>query len=441
MTREPRVPFWIACAERAYALSLYAYPRAFRAEFGEDMRQVFRDRCLALAARPASVRGRFLVDMFGDWSGGLFREHLLNPTGDAYMKRFALIMLMAVSAAGLYFRPSLEAWTYERVEARKTQQHRQENLDAAARLRRVADRAAQHDDAMSQLVAAHLYADASMYAFFASDPSLKDLDRRSSAARTSALALGQDRAAVLWRAYVMDPSNQNYGPSPPHNAVLDRLLAIDADNAAVWQADFSRAVRSGDEARARVDLASMRRASRYDTYEAEFVRAEASAFAPELAAGGSVSLDTALDYGVHLGEVSIYSAASLLHWCRNATDSTVRGECRDIAARMILSGSMRAQSVGMRLSAALAKPGELMPLQSSWRNFLWVRSHALAFAGFGSDELPDVKPARTRFLAALGRTGSWLDAAREIMRAQKIGAAPPPGWHGSEESYLTRKDI
>ena len=36
---------WIGPLSRIYALSLYAYPRAFRQQFGAEMLQVFRDRC------------------------------------------------------------------------------------------------------------------------------------------------------------------------------------------------------------------------------------------------------------------------------------------------------------------------------------------------------------------------------------------------------------
>ena len=39
-----RDPWWLSVADRAYALALHVYPRAFRETWGPQMRQAMRDR-------------------------------------------------------------------------------------------------------------------------------------------------------------------------------------------------------------------------------------------------------------------------------------------------------------------------------------------------------------------------------------------------------------
>ena len=41
---------------RVYSVLLYAYPRAFRLQYGGEMAQVFRDRCGYVARRQALLR-------------------------------------------------------------------------------------------------------------------------------------------------------------------------------------------------------------------------------------------------------------------------------------------------------------------------------------------------------------------------------------------------
>lgn len=53
---------------RMYALSLYAYPREFRARFGSQMKQLFRDRCRDTWANPTPPRiAAFLFGVARDW--------------------------------------------------------------------------------------------------------------------------------------------------------------------------------------------------------------------------------------------------------------------------------------------------------------------------------------------------------------------------------------
>jgi signal peptidase I len=77
---------WIGPLCRIYAILLYAYPRTFRAQFGGEMRQVFRDRCRALAqGRDFAELSRFLFLSAKDWLMTALRERfgekMEHPSG------------------------------------------------------------------------------------------------------------------------------------------------------------------------------------------------------------------------------------------------------------------------------------------------------------------------------------------------------------------------
>lgn len=91
---------------RIYAILLYAYPREFRAQFGCEMQQVFRDRCRAVAQTHDFKRlFRFLTSSVKDWLMTAFRERLGETLGGpsgararliAAARRPAVIWLMAI---------------------------------------------------------------------------------------------------------------------------------------------------------------------------------------------------------------------------------------------------------------------------------------------------------------------------------------------------------
>ena len=68
---------WVNRICCVYAVMLGAYPRAFRIEFGEEMQQVFRDRCRAAAATHHLLH--FAGLMLWDWLRSSVRERLGAP--------------------------------------------------------------------------------------------------------------------------------------------------------------------------------------------------------------------------------------------------------------------------------------------------------------------------------------------------------------------------
>ena len=60
---------------RIYSVLLYAYPRDFRLQFGNDMRQVFRDRCRDAGRTPGRFAMlRFAIHLAADWLSTTVKE-------------------------------------------------------------------------------------------------------------------------------------------------------------------------------------------------------------------------------------------------------------------------------------------------------------------------------------------------------------------------------
>lgn len=65
------------CFCRTYLIMLYAYPRPFRARFGDEMQQLFRDRCRQATRTPGLANWvRFAFHSAADWFTTLFQERI-----------------------------------------------------------------------------------------------------------------------------------------------------------------------------------------------------------------------------------------------------------------------------------------------------------------------------------------------------------------------------
>jgi signal peptidase I len=89
---------------RAYAALLYAYPRDFRARFGAEMRQTFRDRWLALPDGSGSAV-RFIATAAADWLVSVVKERVASMAMvlSKWQRRTARGLGVAALAVVAYF--------------------------------------------------------------------------------------------------------------------------------------------------------------------------------------------------------------------------------------------------------------------------------------------------------------------------------------------------
>jgi signal peptidase I len=89
---------------KAYAALLHAYPRDFRARFGAEMRQTFRDRWLALPGGPGSAV-RFIAAAAADWALSVVKERVASMAMilSKWQRRTARGLGVAALAVVAYF--------------------------------------------------------------------------------------------------------------------------------------------------------------------------------------------------------------------------------------------------------------------------------------------------------------------------------------------------
>ena len=95
----PRDPRWLHRFDVAYDRALRLYPRGFRAQWGDAMRQAFRDRCRE-AARGERSPLALLAESCADLARSLAAEHS-NSMEEAPMKACAIALAAVLCAAHL----------------------------------------------------------------------------------------------------------------------------------------------------------------------------------------------------------------------------------------------------------------------------------------------------------------------------------------------------
>jgi hypothetical protein len=281
--RAPRDPAWIRIAERIYTATFVLLPERFRSEYGDCMRQAFRDRCREVARGERSAFRALALELAPDLVTTLGREGMQTGFGDMAPRQFALMGCLCLAFAGLVFRdaitpPVLDATVsirnrvndfldLRRIEARE------------ANTRRIAEHLAAKPDAGSKALAALLYRsiaerkenpywapDNQNEAFYHRLPEKADAENVQ--IRRLATDVLHDRDVG---AYTLVRAAESCEPQDgcDRAKVIARLERVDSDNGYAWTLAFQEADARDDEAARRDALSQLARASRYDTYEGE----------------------------------------------------------------------------------------------------------------------------------------------------------------------------
>ena len=348
-----RDPWWLAIADRAYALALHLYPRDFRETWGPQMRQAMRDRWRAHpddGSRALGASAALLGDVFA--SAG--REHWSDFDGEAGMKKLALAAAL-VASLGLFamqgrISTQVAAWQEARSWKVVDTAYRNELRQAALASPEPAIRALVWtlEDPGTQASTAH---------------------KASEAARGPAAARRDRLTDFLAAASCEDP------------ATLERLEAADPGNGAIWAVAATCAQRANRPDTARQALVRLAQADHYDSRSGDLLAAGTDLLkrVPEPFVFMSDNSPTALDF---LGNILWYAHEpeyqAFGQSCRReaiAADTTLAADCR--AAAEVLS---RADSDGVRLfGTAWIARFEGRPLgEAAFRERSAARQQALA---------------------------------------------------------------
>jgi hypothetical protein len=433
-------------AERIYALSLYLYPPSFRREFGEPMRQAFRDRLRDRRVPPS----RFLFDITRDTVSTALREHAHSP--QALLRMFALLALAfaawMIAVRGESLRTALvDSIVTHQEAARKAAFHAYDRTvhDYTAS---IADLYAQRTDARWQLVAAQFYG--ADFDFFGIRFEGDDAATPSVAAQRSwladvaignALREGWNDPVVLWNAVVMCPSSASTCRSIE---ARQRLQTIAADNGAVWWLELIAADRAKDARRARAAIERLADARDFTVYESTMIALWLQAYAsitpppaldnlmPDIGSADGTIAD-GLSTRIHYLGWTVAAGAHAFERVCDSPDEPLRDPC--LRAARLLAGSdiFAARFVGLptlaRLDAAHAAD-----YREAWRASMWSRAQMwkLLHPSYPDDPPHDDRDTQ-RWIAALRAHATLVAAADAITAASAQPLAPADwnsGWKG-----------
>jgi hypothetical protein len=252
------MPAWAAAAEALYGAALRLHPRAFRAQWGDAMRQAFRDRCREVARGERGALARF-AEALPDVAASAAREQVQVAGIAPPLRRHVAFALMLGFAATLWWRqPIAQALVFSgEAASERWNDYRQKRDEAAAR--RYLAGAAQEAQASGRaggLAAAAL-------AWMAAG----DADHAANALR---VAIAEGDPAATWLAAVACRKRgacDGATVAPDIDGALARQQASEPGNAAPALFAFERAVAAGDAGAADAALDRAVDAGRYRAHD------------------------------------------------------------------------------------------------------------------------------------------------------------------------------
>jgi hypothetical protein len=276
-----------------------------------------------------------------------------------------------------------------------------------------------------------------------------DDKRRPAALKSAALlkraqTIAPDNVLVWWVTASEDCRAAT--KTCPHPDTLQKLEAVDGQNAAVWALSLWRAQQGKDAPGARAALASAAQAAKYNDYFGAVIDDlyEAAGVLPM-----STDLLSATGQNVSISGYRLISAAGIAAAmvqpegaaisaaCKaaDANDAALVADCLAVAQKMELSGSINSQNLGLSLKMALLSPG---PERDSARS----RQRALAWQTLRISDIGDrlaANPAVSRvYTQALNESGNESAAVLAVLRSQGVAIEPPADWQPPQAEAMLK---
>jgi hypothetical protein len=332
MNRDPK---WLAVADRAYALALHLYPRAFRKEWGPQMRQAMRDRWREGAKQGRSAFGVSFA-LLPDLVASAGQQHLHAFGEEVAMKRMLLgsALVLSVGLFALQGRISTRVAAWQEATAAR---HRQTLLDSEvayrAELRELALASRQPEvRALAWPLAQRI-----------SESNAGKLDSGHIARRVA--ADGNRLAEFLAAASCGD------------TAALARLQREEPENGAAWALTMTCALRSNDMRTARLGLVRLGQSRSYDSHSGGELAAatvllkhapSAAEHAPGTYGGDPGFLESLL-WDMHRPEIEALRPLCGPHAI--AGNAGLASDCRAAAAALSQADSRMIRQTGMAWKA------------------------------------------------------------------------------------------
>ncbi|MEP6484669.1 MAG: hypothetical protein ABJB01_09475 [Rudaea sp.] len=344
------------------------------------------------------------------------------------MSRFILFCLIAAATSSSFAQPLLpaeqrpaDAAPAEMTPEQRMTQFRRDQINLLAL----------HGDTPSLLSAA-LLAQSD-----ANDPkrpnALKSPSLVAHAQRT-----GPDDVSVWWTAASIECRDRP--KDCPQVETLQKLEALDAQNAAVWVFSLMRAQNSGDQTGARAALTSAAQSQRYDDYFGKTMAMleDAEHILPVsdevIRASGQLNASVEGFQLVNAAGVAVRAmpplAAAVSSACRDGTaGSDLNSDCIAIAKKMVASGSLGAKNAGLSVLIALFPAGAD---QNAARDQLRALTWQTMRIGEQAEQLADDQRITRIYATALHASGTEAAAVVAVLRSQGVAMDPPADWRAPE---------
>jgi hypothetical protein len=263
---------------------------------------------------------------------------------------------------------------------------------------------------------------------------------RPAALKTPALLAHAQRTGpddiLLWWSTAGIECREN-AKDCPQVETLQKLEALDAQNAAVWALSLMRAQATGDAPGARAALTSAAQAQRYDDYFGKMMAMldDAEHILPVsdevIRASGQLNASVEGFQLVNAAGVAVRTippiSAAVSTACRDAAaPSDLNADCIAVARKMVASGSLAARDAGLTLLVALLPTGSD---QNAARDQSRAQAWQTQRIGELAEHLADDQHVTRTYAQALHESGTESAAVLAVLRLEGATLQPPADWH------------
>ena len=255
---------------------------------------------------------------------------------------------------------------------------------------------------------------------------------------------GADNVLVWWTAAGIECHESP--KSCPQVETLQKLEALDAQNAAVWALSLLRAQNTNDAPGARAALTSAAQAQSYDDYFGKMMAMleDAEHILPigdeVIRASGQLNASVEGFQLVNAAGVAVRALpplnAAIAAACRDAAEpSELNQDCIALAKKMAASGSLSTKAAGLKLLIGLLPSGpEQNTARDQARSLAWQTARISELA----DQLADDQHVTRTYAAALHESGTEAAAVYAVLRSQGAATEPPADWHAPDSEAPPR---
>lgn len=275
--RPPADPAWMRVAERTYAASLYLYPKSLRDAHGEDMRQVFRDRCREVARGERSAFRLFALELLPDTLRSAGHEQLTATFGEMRPRQYWSLGLLCCALLGMLFHDRMSGavldFAFEAKYGLRNLQEAREMARIEDRVRVLADEfGAQGASLQSRALSAYLYRTIytgreSMYDYGDLGGSPYSGKMVADGDRANAIALGVLAAHPDAYSLAIAVKACEVALGCNRGKAIGQLIALEPDNAYGWSLRFKWAAQHDDQAMMRAALQGMAKATYFENFQ------------------------------------------------------------------------------------------------------------------------------------------------------------------------------